>query len=61
MECPTEKELVDEYGYWNEHPEYPVNKWEYAIRHRRTRQGYWAWVANQLEIAASMAEDVTCP
>ena len=54
----TEKSLTDEFGYWNEHPEYPLGRWEYAVRNRRTRQSYWSWVANQLDIATTMAEGV---
>ncbi|WP_285905165.1 hypothetical protein [Pseudodesulfovibrio pelocollis] len=32
---------------WEEHPDYTVSDWQYAVGNGDTRSGYWEWVANQ--------------
>jgi hypothetical protein len=41
--------LINKYGYWNEHPEYPVADWQYEVANGDTRKGYWEWVSAMLE------------
>jgi hypothetical protein len=36
--------LIEEYGYWNEHPQHPRHEWAYEVSEDYTRQGYWEWV-----------------
>jgi len=31
-------------GWWGEHPDYPVEDWQYMVANGDTRQGYWEWV-----------------
>ena len=38
-------ELADKYGYWGEHPDFPVADWQYEVANNDTRASYWEWVA----------------
>ena len=40
------EDLIESYGYWEEHPEYPLHQWCEAVRLDETRLVYWAWIAN---------------
>ena len=40
----TKVELLSRYGYWGEHPEFPLEDWKYEVRNDDTRAGYWEWV-----------------
>ena len=46
---PTALALAAEYGYWKEHPTFPLEDWQYEIKNDETRRGYWEWVVGQLE------------
>jgi hypothetical protein len=46
--CPVER-LIDAYGYWGEHPEYPLSDWQYDVSNGDTRRSYWEWVNGMLE------------
>ncbi len=37
-------ELLERFGYWGEHPDYPLSDWRYEVTNDHTRQGYWNWV-----------------
>jgi len=39
--------LIDKYGYWGEHPEYPVEEWRNEVANGDTKKGYWEWVYAQ--------------
>lgn len=41
-------ELETQYGYWGEHPDYPVRDWQIEVMNDYTRNSYWEWVANNL-------------
>lgn len=41
----------DHGGYWGEHPDFPVEDWQYGVRNDDTRQGYWEWVQAQIEVS----------
>ncbi len=44
--------LIDQAGaYWEEHPEHPVADWKHKITEEDTRQGYWEWVAGNINQA----------
>ncbi len=36
-------------GYWSEHPDYPVEDWQYEVANGDTREGYWKWVEHKIE------------
>lgn len=40
--------LADKYGYWKQHPKFPLADWQYEVANNDTRVGYWEWVATQL-------------
>lgn len=40
----TPEGLIESYGYWGQHPEFPVSDWEYEVANDNTRRGYWQWV-----------------
>lgn len=45
--------LADEHGgVWGEHPDYPVADWQNEVASGATRNGYWAWVAAQIDSKA---------
>ncbi len=44
--------LVAQHGVWGEHPDYPVADWQLMVANDETRQGYWEWIASELELAA---------
>jgi len=35
-------------GYWGEHPEFKVERWQYEVNNNYTRLGYWEWVVDEL-------------
>ena len=41
------RKLSDNYGYWNEHPDYPVEDWKAHVQAGDTRRGYWTWVHHE--------------
>lgn len=43
-----EMKLIEEYGYWSEHPKFPMTDWVYSVGNDDTRTGYWQWVAKQI-------------
>jgi hypothetical protein len=43
-----EHDLFDTYGYWGEHPHYPVSDWQLEVANDDTRDGYWHWVSNMI-------------
>lgn len=46
---PEQQELEEAYGYWGEHPLYPLSYWKYAVANDDTRMGYWPWVEAKIE------------
>lgn len=42
-------DLIEEYGYWEEHQDYPVYDWRVQVADNSTRQGYWEWVLTSIE------------
>ena len=42
-------QLVEEYGWWNEHPKYPREEWKDEVASGNTLSGYWLWVANFID------------
>lgn len=42
------EELIREFGYWEEHPEYDLESWKSEVADDFTRASYWDWVASQL-------------
>lgn len=34
---------------WSDHPDYTPDNWIYEVSEGNTRQGYWHWVASQIE------------
>ncbi|NLG54674.1 MAG: hypothetical protein GX542_03360 [Rhodococcus sp.] len=49
----TETEVIDRYGVWGSHPDYPPAAWQYEVSNGDTRHGYWAWVVAEIDIAAT--------
>lgn len=45
----TINELVSRYGALGFHPDHPIGTWKEDVAKNRTRLGYWAWVAKQLD------------
>jgi hypothetical protein len=43
-----ETQLSEEFGYWNEYPDYPAADWRHEISEDNTRLGYWAWVVEKI-------------
>jgi hypothetical protein len=43
------EQLIAEHGYWDEHPEYGLEDWEYDVVNGHTRLGYWPWVTSKLD------------
>ena len=39
-------DLIEHFGLFGEHPEFPVPEWKKEVRADSTRMGYWEWVAN---------------
>lgn len=31
-------------GHWGEHPDHPVDEWQFEVSENSTRLGYWDWV-----------------
>ena len=48
MIIPTDEQLIQEYGFWGSHPDYPDLEWQDEIVNGNTRLGYWRWVESQL-------------
>jgi hypothetical protein len=44
----AESELIENYGYWNEHPSHPLIDWQREVTNGDTRLGYWPWVISEL-------------
>lgn len=42
-------DLIEKYGYWNEHPKHTVADWIEEVQAKHTRLGYWFWVNGQIE------------
>lgn len=60
LQAPSAAELAEQHGgVWGEHPAHPVEDWRYQIANGDTRQGYWDWVAAEVESAmqAQPADD----
>lgn len=38
-----------EFDYWDAHPDYPVEDWQFEVANDDTRLGYWGWVKSQME------------
>ena len=38
-------------GAWGEHPDHLMEEWEADVRSKKTRAGYWDWVATRLKPA----------
>ena len=36
-------------GNWEQHPDYPVEDWQYEVGNDDTRLGYWEWVSHRIE------------
>lgn len=43
--------LAERYGYWQDHPKYPVEDWRFEVANGDSRQSYWDWVAAQVALA----------
>ena len=48
LNTSLKQELVWNYGYWGEHPDYPHSDWKYEVDNGDTREGYWEWVARRI-------------
>jgi hypothetical protein len=46
---PGTQALIEQYGVWGEHPEWPFEDWAYQIAQQETRRSYWDWVAASIE------------
>lgn len=44
-----EEELIEEFGYWGEHPRHSVAEWQTEVENNDTRRGYWEWCATIVE------------
>jgi len=44
----TASDLIQDYGYWEDHPDYPRTDWFYEATNNNTRLGYWEWVAEKI-------------
>jgi hypothetical protein len=42
------RKLIEEHGYWGDHPKYSVEDWRHATATENTRMSYWEWVVKQL-------------
>ncbi len=42
------QDLITLYGYWGNHPQFPLADWKYEVACGDTRTGYWDWIAAQL-------------
>jgi len=40
----NENKPVDDYLYWEEYPDFPVEDWGNEVIQNHTRLGYWDWV-----------------
>lgn len=36
-------------GYWDEHPIFPSEDWQFEVGNGDTREGYWNWVYSKVE------------
>ena len=44
------EQLRNKYGgNWEQHPDYPVEDWQYEVGNDDTRLGYWEWLAHRIE------------
>lgn len=53
-----EDQLAEEFGYWNEHPRFPLSTWQEEVSNDDTRRSYWAWCVVQEECEVLNQEDV---
>lgn len=37
--------------YWDGHPDFPSEDWQYEVANGDTREGYWTWVHYQVKAA----------
>jgi len=44
-----ENNLIEIYGIWGQHPDYPVADWQYEVANDDTRLGYWSWVSHMID------------
>jgi len=42
-----ELKLIEKYGWWAAHPEFPREDWVHSVQKNDTSTGYWQWVAKQ--------------
>jgi len=41
--------LSQVWGYWGEHPDFPVADWQFEVTNGDTRLGYWEHVEARME------------
>jgi hypothetical protein len=51
-------------GKWGEHPKHPMEEWRAEVHRKKTRIGYWNWVALKLaddknDLAEAEEEEIT--
>lgn len=51
----TAAELRNQYGNFGEHPDRPIEDWKCQVSNDDTRQGYWDWLAGELEAENGLA------
>ncbi|WP_448205338.1 hypothetical protein [Azospirillum sp. sgz302134] len=51
------EEFGGERGVWGEHPDYPRSDWRCEVANDDTNLGYWPWVAHEIEVKESEAEE----
>jgi hypothetical protein len=44
-------------GYWEEHPDHPVQVWQDEASNDYTRLGYWEWCAARIDNESIESED----
>lgn len=44
-----EDDLIEEFGYWNEHPKHSLSAWQAEVANDATRLSYWGWCLVQDE------------
>lgn len=46
-----------EFDFWDSHPDYPVEDWQWEVSNDDTRLGYWGWVKSQMDQDAESGND----
>lgn len=46
----TMHKFKDKLGYWEPYPGYDVEEWRNEVKNDNTRQGYWQWVEELIEL-----------